>query len=284
MRRPRTRLALDAREDLPCKQQVLPGLALLAGTAQQVGRVIRDDQRPVARHRRNAPCRAAWRSACPWRAGLRRDAPNGDHERRVHEFDLPLEVTAAADALPPGFGSRLFGGRHFRMFAMKTSSRANPSARIIALSSCPARPTNGSPCRSSSMPGASPMNIQRALRLPTPKTVCVRVECSVQRSQAATAARSSSQSCPRPGGRVRRRSRARTDRRLDGPGGCARRTSAGGNGGVARGTYTSTPSASGRPPCVAPPSIYLPVPRPACRNDGDAGSGARSQSSGPELA
>ncbi len=33
----------------------------------------------------------------------------------------------------------------------------------MAFSNCPARPTNGSPCRSSSAPGASPMTIQRAV-------------------------------------------------------------------------------------------------------------------------
>ena len=48
----------------------------------------------------------------------------------------------------------------------------------MAFNSCPARPTKGSPCRSSSAPGASPTNSHDARRLPTPNTVCVRVVCS----------------------------------------------------------------------------------------------------------
>jgi len=43
------------------------------------------------------------------------------------------------------------------------------------LSSWPARPTKGSPRRSSSAPGASPMTSHSARRLPTPKTPWVRV-------------------------------------------------------------------------------------------------------------
>ncbi len=46
---------------------------------------------------------------------------------------------------------------------------------MILVSSCPAFPTNGSPCKSSSSPGASPTNISSASGLPTPKTTCVRV-------------------------------------------------------------------------------------------------------------
>src|SRR5437870_13569155 len=38
----------------------------------------------------------------------------------------------------------------------------NPIALIILLSNWPARPTNGSPCSSSSAPGALPMNIKSA--------------------------------------------------------------------------------------------------------------------------
>ena len=61
---------------------------------------------------------------------------------------------------------------------------------MILVSNWPALPTNGSPCRSSSAPGASPMNTSRALTLPTPKTVCVRVAAnSAQRVQAATSRR-----------------------------------------------------------------------------------------------
>ena len=56
---------------------------------------------------------------------------------------------------------------------------------MILVSSCPARPTNGSPCRSSSSPGASPTNISDAVGLPTPNTTCRRPSvCSLQRVHA----------------------------------------------------------------------------------------------------
>src|SRR5262245_1112892 len=48
----------------------------------------------------------------------------------------------------------------------------------MRLSSCPAMPTNGSPWRSSSPPGASPMKQASASIGPTPKTVWVRVATS----------------------------------------------------------------------------------------------------------
>ena len=41
---------------------------------------------------------------------------------------------------------------------------------MILVSNCPALPTNGSPCSSSSAPGASPTNISDASMLPTPNT------------------------------------------------------------------------------------------------------------------
>ncbi len=66
-------------------------------------------------------------------------------------------------------------------------------ARSIAFSNWPARPTNGSPCRSSSAPGASPITNRRASRRPTPNTVCVRLLCSTQRVQPLTFAASSDQ-------------------------------------------------------------------------------------------
>src|SRR5439155_6410227 len=77
-----------------------------------------------------------------------------------------------------GFGSRLFGGRDFRMFAIYTSSRLKSIAASILLRSCPARPTNGSPCLSSSAPGASPITMTFAFGLPTPKTNFVSVSQS----------------------------------------------------------------------------------------------------------
>ena len=46
-------------------------------------------------------------------------------------------------------------------------------AAMILSSSCPAAPTNGSPTRSSSAPGASPTKQRSASSGPTPNTVCV---------------------------------------------------------------------------------------------------------------
>ncbi len=109
-----------------------------------------------------------------------------------------------------GFGSRLPGGRHLRMLAMNTVSRGRPMASSMALSNWPARPTNGSPWRSSSAPGASPITSHSARVLPTPNTVCVRVLHRSQAVQAATRSRSTPQSAV--GGKRRRgRGRRRAD-------------------------------------------------------------------------
>src|SRR5437763_8977182 len=60
----------------------------------------------------------------------------------------------------------------------------------MLLSSCPERPTNGSPCSSSSAPGPSPTNINSACGLPTPNTICLRpCLCSLQRVQSPRSSR-----------------------------------------------------------------------------------------------
>ena len=48
-------------------------------------------------------------------------------------------------SISSGCGSRLPGGRHFTTLAMYTSSRVRPMPSMSWVSSCPARPTNGSP-------------------------------------------------------------------------------------------------------------------------------------------
>src|SRR5215831_4014501 len=48
------------------------------------------------------------------------------------------------------------------------------------VSNCPAFPTNGSACISSSAPGASPTNISCALMSPTPKTTFLREEAKCE--------------------------------------------------------------------------------------------------------
>ena len=89
-------------------------------------------------------------------------------------------------SISSGCGSRLPGGRDLRMLAMNTSSRFIPISSSSLFSSCPARPTNGRPCRSSSAPGASPTKISSASALPEPKTTLVRSACNGQRVQPAT--------------------------------------------------------------------------------------------------
>src|SRR6184192_392116 len=54
-------------------------------------------------------------------------------------------------------------------------------ASIIWVRSLPARPTKGRPCASSSAPGPSPTKTSCACGLPSPKTILVRVLCSLQR-------------------------------------------------------------------------------------------------------
>ena len=65
---------------------------------------------------------------------------------------------------------------------------------MIFVRSWPARPTNGSPCASSSAPGASPTNINSARGLPTPKTTCVReaTKCGQRVQERMTGRRESS--------------------------------------------------------------------------------------------
>src|SRR5574337_336638 len=64
-------------------------------------------------------------------------------------------------------------------------------AWMILVSSCPARPTNGSPWASSSAPGASPTKTRRALGLPTPKTIWVRWRESLHRVHSPSSSRTS---------------------------------------------------------------------------------------------
>ena len=86
-------------------------------------------------------------------------------------------------------GARFCGGRHFTTLAMYTSSRRSPMAAIMLLSSCPARPTKGSPCSSSSAPGPSPINMISARGFPTPKTMFLRPRLRPQRVQSPMSSR-----------------------------------------------------------------------------------------------
>ena len=64
------------------------------------------------------------------------------------------------------------------------------------VSSCPARPTNGMPCLSSSAPGPSPTNIRSAAGSPTPNTTWVRVSASGHRVQPSASSRSGVEARP----------------------------------------------------------------------------------------
>src|SRR5262245_38398445 len=117
---------------------------------------------------------------------------------------------------------------------MYTSSRCIPMPLSSFASSCPAAPTNGTPCLSSWKPGASPTNMRSAVAEPEPKTTCVRPFARAQRVQPATAspyaarlssavsdsvAATASVSTAAEG----RRSAAGLDRRRLGLGGCEHR-------------------------------------------------------------
>ena len=95
-------------------------------------------------------------------------------------------------AISGGCGSRLSGGRHLTIFAMKTSSRLVPMDASNPSSSCPAGPTNGRPWRSSWNPGPSPINSRSALGLPSPGTAFVLPRWSGQSVQARTSRATSS--------------------------------------------------------------------------------------------
>lgn len=72
-------------------------------------------------------------------------------------------------------GSRFSGGRQATVLVMKVARLVTPASRSAQSSSCPAAPTNGTPCASSSAPGASPIKTSLALAEPDPKTMRLRV-------------------------------------------------------------------------------------------------------------
>ncbi len=111
--------------------------------------------------RSGARRRAACRSACRWRAGSARRCARPRASAAGQAARSGAAGTAGSSATSSGVGSRLPGGRHLSTLAMYTVSRGRARcARSIELSSWPARPTNGSPWRSSSAPGASPTTSQ----------------------------------------------------------------------------------------------------------------------------
>ena len=98
--------------------EVVPGLALLSRAAQQVGRVIGDDERNGGRPVADAPDPAGGRSACrSWSrfcAAMRPTARiRPGCTRAICRWRYPSQLADSS-----GFGSRLSGGRHLRILAM----------------------------------------------------------------------------------------------------------------------------------------------------------------------
>ena len=223
------------------------------------------------------------------------------------ECDLALEVSCGSASASSGLGSRLSGGRHFRTFAMKTSSRAKPSARIIDVEQL---------ARAADERFALPVLLHArrfADEHPPRAWDCRRrtrsacaSQCSAQRSQAATAARNASQSSPagavgargpqlRDGrgsdrvacdrtDRVRRRTDRRCDCRDPGSRGarCRRRATSNGSGRVARHVHVDAQRTQISRVCVASVIDYLPGARVRlARSAGDAATRRQTASSGP---
>ena len=158
--------AAAARQCCAHEFQIHPGLALLARAAQQIGRMIGHDQRRALRaeamHLAAQTADAAYRSPAgsarrcgrppaSAAAASARSAAAG-YGRQAADLGRPRVAVAGRPALED------IGDVH-------VLARLSPMARSIELSSCPARPTNGSPCRSSSAPGASPITSHSRLRI-----------------------------------------------------------------------------------------------------------------------
>src|SRR5690606_12497727 len=88
--------------------------------------------------------------------------------------------------ISPCLGVRLSGGRHLTTLVTCADSRVSPCRASSSHRSCPLGPTNGSPWRSSSAPGASPTTAKVGLSLGVSgamQTVTA-VSCSAQSVQA----------------------------------------------------------------------------------------------------
>src|SRR3989442_348913 len=134
-----------------------------------------------------------------WNVGIRTASPNGWMRPRSLPIASFVRSSACVATLPSeritlgwitlslsarngaqaasssASGLRLPGGRHKTALVIKASvSRERFTDASIFVSSCPARPTNGSPCASSSAPGPSPITTNPAVGLPEPKTTLVR--------------------------------------------------------------------------------------------------------------
>ncbi len=160
--------------------QVTPGLVFLRWAAQQVGGVVGHDERNTAEVVRTA-AHAAHRIVGTQQV-LCRNLADGQDDLRLDQFDLSLEVLAAGGSLI-GFRVAVIRWTAFQDIRDEHTVPALPDREQHLIQQLPARPTKGSPRRSSSAPGASPIISQSACWLPTPKTVLLRLAESSQRVQ-----------------------------------------------------------------------------------------------------
>ena len=139
-------------------QRSVHAFAFVERAAKKIRRVIRDDQRRVALAVADERGRAAYRSGYP---SATTTAPRCGRRRAAR-----AAATSAICCDRYGVQRRRLARAADRDCSAAGTSgcsrcrpreRGKPIARSIAFSSWPARPTNGSPCRSSSAPGASPI-------------------------------------------------------------------------------------------------------------------------------
>ena len=114
-----------------------------------------------------------WCRAAAWWRSCRASRRPG-----LDELELRLEVRAAATRSRAGAGRGCPAAGTSRRSRCRRRSRVSPMPSMRLVSSWPARPTNGSPVRSSCSPGPSPTNIRSASGSPTPNTTWVRVSAS----------------------------------------------------------------------------------------------------------
>ena len=160
------------------------------GRVQQIRRVVGDEDFAVAIFVEAAAELADGFGG--FEEGLGGDGADADDVFGAEDFELLLEEGAALGGC---FGRRIAVWAGGIVDVEDVDALARPAAAsMILVRSCPARPTKGSPWRSSSAPAASPKKATRARGLPTPKTVCLRVVASSRQSwQGFTSA----SACPR---------------------------------------------------------------------------------------
>ena len=156
------------------RQQIGPGLALRGRVSQEVGRVEHRQRGAPERfgplpRSRMMPALAQGRRArrdCPSARSRRDPRRSTCRSRNGSIIAISSGVRIAVLRRPPGHHVGDVDGL-VGVIAPSAQARWPPAS---GRASCPARPTKGTPCRSSSRPGASPMIITRASGSPSAKT------------------------------------------------------------------------------------------------------------------